>query len=254
MFSSGNDGIPRAVSVLEQGNGMKRSRVGHIIVLVLAIAITLACGKATGVPAEDSARAGESQKIPFDYESRSSGIPPTESLVPTARKLPEGTPITIRLLSTVSSAASHVGDRFEGTLDDPIVIEGQTAVPRGAAASGRVLAAKTSGRLHNPGYLRIALVSLIVEGKPVPIETSSLFVKGGSHKKRDWAMVGGGTGAGALIGGLAGGGQGALIGSAVGAAGGTGAAYATGKKEVSFGAERRLTFRLAQAVEISRNP
>jgi hypothetical protein len=130
------------------------------------------------------------------------------------------------------------------------VIEGQTAISRGAAVTGRILAAKASGRLHDPGYLRIALVSLNVEGKPVAIETSSIFAKGGSHEKRNWAMIGGGTGAGALIGGLAGGGKGALIGSAVGAAGGTGTAYATGKKEVAFGAERRLTFRLAQAVNL----
>jgi hypothetical protein len=116
-----------------------------------------------------------------------------------------------------------------------------------------VLAAKASGRVRNPGYIRIALVSLTLEGKPVAIETSSLFLKGGSHKNRDLAMMGGGTGAGALIGGLAGGGNGALIGSVVGAAGGTGTAYATGKKEVFFGAERRLTFRLAQAVELSHN-
>jgi len=153
------------------------------------------------------------------------------------------------LQTSVSSASSHAGNSFAGTLDDPIVIEGQMAVPRGVAVTGRVLIAKASGRLHDPGYLRIALVSLQVDGKPVAIETSSLFVKGGSHKKRDWAIVGGGTGAGALIGGLAGGGKGALIGSVVGAAGGTGTAYATGKKEVSFGAERRLTFRLAQAVD-----
>jgi len=150
----------------------------------------------------------------------------------------------------MSSASSNAGDSFEGTLDDPIVIEGQTAIPRGAAVTGRVLAAKASGRLHDPGYLRITLVSIKVDGMPVAIETSSLFVKGGSHERRNLAMIGGGTGAGALIGGLAGGGKGLLIGSAVGAAGGTGTAYATGKKEVSFGAERQLTFRLAQAVEL----
>lgn len=228
---------------------MKLSPASRIAVIVLLIGLTLACEKQTGVPGDDSASADDSQKVLLDRASESTGISPSRSLVPGVSKLPEGTPITIRLQSTLSSASSNAGDSFEGTLDDPIVIEGQTAIPRGAAVTGRVLAAKASGRLHDPGYLRIALVSIEVEGQPVAIEASSLFVKGGSHEKRNLAMIGGGTGAGALIGGVAGGGKGALIGSAIGAAGGTGTAYATGKKEVSFGEERRLTFRLAQAVE-----
>ena len=226
---------------------MKLSLASRIAVLILMIGLTLACEKATGVPGDDSAGADGSQKVSFDRESRPAGILPGPSLVPAVNKLPEGTPIAIRLQTTMSSASSNAGDSFEGTLDDPIVIEGQTAIPRGAAVTGRVLAAKPSGRLHDPGYLRITLVSVEVEGQPVAIETSSLFVKGGSHEKRNLAMIGGG--AGALIGGVARGGKGALIGSAMGAAGGTGTAYATGKKEVSFGEERRLTFRLAQAVE-----
>lgn len=228
---------------------MKLCVASRITVLVLMIGFTLACGKATGVPGDDSASVDDSQKVLFDRAAESTGISPRRSLVPAVRRLPEGTPVTIRLQDTVSSASSNAGDSFEGILDDAIVIEGQTAIPRGAAVTGRVLAAKASGRLHAPGYLRIALVSIKVDGKPLTIQTSSLFVKGGSHQKRNLAMIGGGTGAGALIGGLAGGGKGVLIGSAVGAAGGTGTAYATGKKEVSFDAERRLTFRLAQAVE-----
>jgi hypothetical protein len=229
---------------------MKLFPASRIAVLILMIGFMIACEKATGVPGDDSASADDSQRVSFDRESRPAGILPSRrSLAPAVAKLPEGTPITIRLQSTVSSASSSAGDSFEGTLDDPIVIEGQTAIPRGAAVTGRVLAAKASGRLRDPGYLRIALASIKVEGHTVAIETSSLFVKGGSHEKRNLAMIGGGTGAGALIGGVAGGGKGALIGSAIGAAGGTGTAYATGKKEVSFGEERRLTFRLAQAVE-----
>jgi hypothetical protein len=229
---------------------MKLSSAHLSVVLALLAGFTVACGKETGFPGDDSASAENSQKLPFDREAQSSGISPTHSLVPTMSRLPEGTPITIHLQDAVSSASSKTGDSFLGTIDDPIVLAGQTAIPRGTGVTGKVLAAKVSGSLHDPGYLRIALVSLNLDGKPVAIETSSIFAKGGSHEKRNLGMIGGGTGAGALIGGLAGGGKGALIGSVVGAAGGTGAAYVTGKKEVSFDAERRLTFRLAQAADL----
>jgi hypothetical protein len=150
----------------------------------------------------------------------------------------------------LSSAASQSGDSFDAVLDEPIVIDGQTVAPRGAAVTGRVVAAKASGRLQDPGYLRLTLTSIEVNGKALPLQTSSIFAKGGSHEKRNLAMIGGGAGAGALIGGIAGGGKGALIGSAIGAAGGTGTAYATGKKDAGFSAERRLTFRLTQPVPV----
>jgi len=229
---------------------MKLSRRGWVSVVVLSFGFTLGCGKATGVPDDDSATPEDAQRLPFDREPGKTGISPTHSLVPTVSKIPAGTPLTIHLQSAITSVSSNAGDSFSGTLDEPLVIEGQTAVPRGATVTGRILAAKASGRLHDPGYLRIALVSMDVEGKAVAIETSSIFAKGGSHEKRNLGMIGGGTGAGALIGGIAGGGKGALIGSLIGAAGGTGTAYATGKKDVAFEPERRLTFRLVQPVDL----
>src|SRR3954466_14176794 len=167
-----------------------------------------------------------------------------KSLVPEEVVIPSGTAITVRLQNAVSSATSTTGDQFEATLDQPIVIEGQTIAPEGAHVLGRVIAARRSGRLLHAGYLRIALSSLAVNGKDVPVQSSSVMVAGTSHKRRNLAWIGGGASGGALIGAIATGGTGALIGSAIGAAGGTTAAYATGKKDVGFGPERRLTFRL----------
>jgi len=174
-----------------------------------------------------------------------------KSLVPDQIVIPSGTPITVRLQSTVSSATSRSGDEFAATLDQPIVIDGETIAPEGAQVTGRVVAARPSGRLMHPGYLRIALASVTVNGKAVPVQSSSVMVAGRSHKRRNLAWIGGGAGGGALIGALAGGGSGALIGSAIGAAGGTTTAYVTGKKDVGFGTERRLTFRLTRPATIA---
>jgi hypothetical protein len=138
--------------------------------------------------------------------------------------LPAGTAVTVRLQTSVSSAASEAGEIFDAVLDEPLVVDGQTIAPRGATVRGKVTIARHSGRLRHPGELGLTLVNL--------------------------ALIGGGTGTGALIGGIASGGTGALIGSAIGAGGGTAVAFGTGKKDVGFGAERRLTFKLTQPVVI----
>lgn len=182
------------------------------------IGLALACGKATGVPDDGRQSADDVQKVPFELESQPAARL-TTGLPQSAGSLPEGTAITIRLLRTISSAQVHAGDHFEGTLEDPITIAGRNTLERGAAVTGRILAAKASGSRHDPGYLRIALASLSVDGKAMPIETSSLFVKGGA-RDRTSSIASGGN------------------------------AFVSESQEVSFAAERRLTFRLAQALEL----
>ncbi len=170
---------------------------------------------------------------------------------PETLTVPAGTTITVRLQQTLSSASAVPGERFGALLDQPIEVDDRVVLPAGAAVTGHVVIARHSGRLHHPGELGLTLDSIAVGQQQVSLASSSVVVRGGSHKKRNWGWIGGGTGGGALIGALAAGGKGALIGSGIGAAAGTTTAFITGKKDVGFAAERRLSFRLKYNLNVT---
>ena len=210
---------------------------------ILALVLLVAAGLAAGCN-------GAGAQPPIAANADNTSSPPFSAAEQAALTVPKGMPVYIRLQQSITSRTAQAGQSFSAVLDEPLEVDGKTLAPSGAPLTGRVVAARESGRLHNAGYLRLTLVSITLNGKEVPMQTSSLFVQGGSYKNRNFAYIGGGAGGGALIGALVGGGKGALIGSAIGAAGGTTAAYATGKKEVGFAAERRLGFRLMQPLDV----
>ena len=169
-------------------------------------------------------------------------------IVPVA--VPENTALRISLDQTVSSNQSRPGEHFAATVVDPIVIDGKTVIPEGARVEGMVIDARPSGRLRGRAELRLGLESVEVNGTEYDVRTTTFNEVGRNHKKRNWALIGGGAGGGALIGALAGGGKGALIGGPIGAGAGTAVAFFTGKKDIRLPAETHITFRLAEPIKI----
>jgi hypothetical protein len=203
--------------------------------------------------ANSSSSNGPSQQAgqtPAGNQATGSGSAVATNQAPPELTIPAGTSITVRLQESLSSASARPGERFEAVVDEPVVVGDQIVLPVGTLVTGHVTLARRSGRLRHPGELGLTLDTVTVGQQQVALATSHISARGGSHKKRNWAWIGGGSGGGALIGALAAGGKGALIGSGVGAAAGTTTAFLTGKKNVGFAAERRLRFRLRNDVNV----
>jgi hypothetical protein len=90
--------------------------------------------------------------------------------------LPAGALVTVRLkVPLVAGSGSR--ESFAAVLDEPVVVEGNTLIPRDAIVSGRIETAHTSRVTPDRAYVRLTLDSVRVDGSDVPIQTASLFAR-----------------------------------------------------------------------------
>ena len=164
--------------------------------------------------------------------------------------IPNGTVLTVRLQQALGSKTSQQGDRFDATLTAPVVVKGKTVVPAGASASGTVTEAHAAGRFKGAASLDVVLDHITIRGVRYRIQTATIEQTSKGKGKRTAAMVGGGGGAGALIGGIAGGGKGAAIGALVGAGAGTAGAGLTGNRDITMAAESAASFRMTHSLTL----
>jgi hypothetical protein len=160
------------------------------LIMLLAVLWTAGCARPDGTQSDDAALRAEQHPVPFHEEAATSqpqasaatqeggrnpdtGLPFHES-----QNLPAGTLITVRLKSPVAATNPGGNGTFEGMIDEPVVIEGSKLIPRGATVTGRVESARASNVKRDHGYVRLALDSIKMGDVSLPIQTSSLFVRG----------------------------------------------------------------------------
>ena len=186
-------------------------------------------------------------------DSASGGSKPVAKEAPPRPKpivVPAETVISVVLDESVGSKTSSPGQNFAATVNAPVEVDGRTAIPKGARATGIVKDAKAAGRFKGGARLELTLASIEVNGTTYNVQTTAPNETSTGKGKRTAAMVGGGAGGGALIGGLAGGGKGAVIGGLIGAAAGTGGAGLTGNRDIVLPAETPVSFKLVEPLEI----
>lgn len=142
------------------------------------------------------------------------------------------------------------GESFTGTVVNPIVVDGNSVIPSGSTAEGVVVQAHKRGHFKGASVLQLTLTGLNMNGQHYRIDTSSVTRTKKGKGKRSAAFIGGGSGLGMLIGGVATGGVGLLVGGLAGAGAGTGVAAFTGNKDITIPAESVVNFKLAEPVQL----
>ena len=167
--------------------------------------------------------------------------------------IPAGTTISVRTIDAIDSAKNHVGDRFEASLEEPLIVDGNVVAPKGADVYGRLEESKETGTFTGKSELKLALTGIVVDGKTVPLVTGNYEQTGKSKGASTAKRTVGGAAIGSIIGAIAGGGKGAAIGAGTGAGVGAGSEIITRGDQVKIPSETLLDFTLEQSVTIPKH-
>jgi hypothetical protein len=168
---------------------------------------------------------------------------------PMQATLPAGMTVSVRLIDAIDVDRTAAGEMFRASLDDPIIVNGQVVVPRGAPAMIEAAKVEQSGKMSGSDKITLKLNTITVKNREYQVVASYAEQKGSGEGKKTTRKIVGGAGLGALIGGIAGGGKGAGIGALSGAALGT-AISASGEEHLQVPSETRLQFELRAAVNV----
>ncbi len=168
-------------------------RRSALVAFCLAVMFSLGCSARDPLHSADGNPAVSGQNLPFHSENQPTSsasdserpaIPPDPKLasgIPFgvgSRVLPAGTLVTVQLSGSLFASKVHAGDAFSAIVAAPISLDGVTLVNRGIAVTGRIESAQSEvERGRAMGYFQLTLNAVTIEGKPVAIQTSSLYAR-----------------------------------------------------------------------------
>ena len=172
--------------------------------------------------------------------------------------LPAGTTMSVRLNESLGTVSSKEGDRFTGTLIDPVVAtNGATAVPPGALVYGHVTELHSATLPTEQSVIRLDFDILSFNGRTYPFDASisNVTVKNEATNPTTSSTVKGavtGAAAGAVLGAIVSGGDLSKIisGGLLGAAAGTVISLGTGGTQSVIPAGSTMTVRSTQNVQL----
>jgi hypothetical protein len=176
--------------------------------------------------------------------------PPPPPPPPQKVTIPAGTTLAVRLVDALDSEKNQQGETFHATLNSPLAVEGDVAIPAGYDVEGHVVDVKSAGKFAGQSLLVLQLDRISVNGKSYAIQTDQYKRQGSSRGKNTAEKVGAGAAIGAIIGGLAGGGKGAGIGAAAGGGLGGGVQAATKGQQIKLASETVLNFTLQNPLTV----
>jgi hypothetical protein len=103
--------------------------------------------------------------------------------------LPEGFMIPIRITDEINSKHAHTGEMYSGSVDPSVLVNDVVVIPRGTEAHLRLTHLKKGGHVHGNAKVSIELVSLIINGRRLEVESNELTKKKGAMEAKGDAVV-----------------------------------------------------------------
>jgi hypothetical protein len=118
----------------------------------------------------ESEAEGASPALPSKQPSTPSSIEQNEvAKTSSSVTISAGTRISVRTIDSIDSTKNHVGYLFQASLEEPLWVDGNKVVPKGADVYGRLDESKETGTFAGRSQLKLELTGIVVQGQTVPL-------------------------------------------------------------------------------------